>query len=363
MDPENSGATESIAPVADVSSIPSAPAPEPAAVESPTPVEKPKSLNAEIRAAWDKSAGKSAADTSFTTPKGGGKTVNAPSAPITAPVSWPKEDKELFSTLPPELQKRLVERERDREADYTKKTQEIAERRKLADELEGIVGPYRDSLNLNGTTLPQLVNHLLTVQKFIQERPEQAFPWLAQNVRFDLRKLFESQNSEHVSPEVRAMQQELSQLKGHLSEQHRHAEAARRNAYINQVKSFEQEVAKFAESKDETGEAAYPFFEQAQGYITSLVPLLVKELPNASVPELLKEAYDRAVRAHPELFTKWQEREQAKSLRSQHLKQSEKIKRAERAGSSLSTAPDGQAHAKPRSNSIRDNLEFLWDGR
>ena len=52
------------------------------------------------------------------------------SAAIAPPNSWSAEDKALFSKLPPEAQAVVARRESEREAQFTRRTQEIAEERK-----------------------------------------------------------------------------------------------------------------------------------------------------------------------------------------------------------------------------------------
>ena len=53
--------------------------------------------------------------------------------PIDPPRSWNKADRELFATLPPETQKRLVELDRTRELEIRRGQNEVAERNKAAD--------------------------------------------------------------------------------------------------------------------------------------------------------------------------------------------------------------------------------------
>jgi hypothetical protein len=49
---------------------------------------------------------------------------------IEPPRSWSKEDKELFASLPRELQERLADRERSREADFLRRQHQLVEARK-----------------------------------------------------------------------------------------------------------------------------------------------------------------------------------------------------------------------------------------
>ena len=55
---------------------------------------------------------------------------------ITAPQSMSAKDREAFYTLPPESQQWISDRVKSQEADYTRKTMEVAEQRKMYDKLE-----------------------------------------------------------------------------------------------------------------------------------------------------------------------------------------------------------------------------------
>lgn len=53
--------------------------------------------------------------------------------PIDPPVSWPKEDKEFFATLPRQAQERIAQREMEQERQFSRRQNETAEQRKAND--------------------------------------------------------------------------------------------------------------------------------------------------------------------------------------------------------------------------------------
>ena len=55
--------------------------------------------------------------------------------PVSAPENWNEDDRKMFDSLPNEAQDRLLKREKEMTADYTRKTQDLAEQRK---ELEAL---------------------------------------------------------------------------------------------------------------------------------------------------------------------------------------------------------------------------------
>jgi len=68
----------------------------------------------------------------------------------TAPQSMSAKDREAFYTLPPESQKWISDRVREQEADYTRKTMQVAEARKYYEQLEQAIAPRRQQLAING---------------------------------------------------------------------------------------------------------------------------------------------------------------------------------------------------------------------
>ena len=67
---------------------------------------------------------------------------------ITAPQSMSSKDREAFYTLPPESQKWISDRVKEQEADYTKKTMEVADQRKFYEKLEQAIAPHRQQFAL-----------------------------------------------------------------------------------------------------------------------------------------------------------------------------------------------------------------------
>lgn len=66
----------------------------------------------------------------------GGDETDADASAIQAPVSWSKEHREIFDTLPPEAQHVIVERERERDKGFQVKATELANERKALQALE-----------------------------------------------------------------------------------------------------------------------------------------------------------------------------------------------------------------------------------
>lgn len=102
---------------------------EPGAQESEEAVEAEAETEAEEAAE---------SDDPDTDPQDDPETVEAPA--IEAPSGMSEADKAIFAQLPPEQQAWVSRRETDRTADYTRKTQELADRRKETDATFQVLG-------------------------------------------------------------------------------------------------------------------------------------------------------------------------------------------------------------------------------
>ena len=102
----------------------------------------------------------------------------APAATRKAPASWSPEHQQSFTALPPAIQDQILKRE----ADVAKGFEERAGKAKAYDELEGIIGPHRESLSRRGMSPGQAINVLLDVQRQFDRDPRDA--WLRLGAQF-----------------------------------------------------------------------------------------------------------------------------------------------------------------------------------
>ena len=57
------------------------------------------------------------------------ETEESKDTPVSAPENWNEDDRIMFDSLPNEAKDRLLKREKEMTADYTRKTQDLAEQR------------------------------------------------------------------------------------------------------------------------------------------------------------------------------------------------------------------------------------------
>lgn len=258
------------------------------------------------------------------------------------PVSWAKESKAVWETLPPDIQKSVIKREEE----FSNGIAQYSSKAKAYDELDSVIAKRREQIKQYGRSEAETVD---TMFKWFENlaNPDQnfklnTFKALAQNFGVDISQFVPSKDQPVVDPNAQpdVATQVLDRLNKSLDQ--RFAPIDQRfQTYENQIKQREQQDAKtyvdnWAEKKPHFAKVKAEMFSLIQ---TGIVPLL----PNGNID--LDAAYDRAVRANPETYEIFKEEEAEKARQEAIKKQAAekaRIAKARQAGSSLKTsAPTG----------------------
>jgi hypothetical protein len=264
-------------------------------------------------------------------------------ASLDPPERWSADDKATFAALPPEAQSLVLKREGDVESHLSKRTQELSDQGKQYAALNEVIEPRRQSLIVDYGSEAAGLNTLFALSDMATKDPAGFIQYFAQQRGIDLESL-QSTTDESVDPEINALRQELSQLRGTLTqtqqaEQHKH-----QGQLVQQVEAFSQE-------KDTEGELAHPHFESVREHMAALF--------NVNPDLTLKDAYEQSVWANPETRKGLQEA-QTKTQEAQRLTQAKaKAAAAEKAASTRPRASNGQfVEAK---GTIEDTMTAVYD--
>lgn len=277
-------------------------------------------------------------------------------APIEATAHWSAEDRAAFERLPPDGQRLLLDRHRSMEADYTRKTQELAPLRKAYE-------PLKASAERLGITEAESVQRLVAAQQAFETSPLQATQWIANQyiqTPEQARAVIESLAQKHglklgeqradnddqdalVDPEVARLNEQVSRLSARL-------EQGEQSAATQQRQQAQAAVDAFREAKDESGNLKHPHFDKVRAAMGALV--------TSGVATDIEDAYARAVRADPELY-----QEQAEALVTQTKQQQTAAARKAAADAKRRALPRSgkAAPAKPKPANITDEMSQLWD--
>lgn len=307
-------------------------------------------------------------------------TVDAP-APVedveTAPkdekslephASWSKEIKDSFSKLPPEGKQIVLERERSMQADYTKKTQEIAALRRDYEPVDKMFTPYRDQMKATGQTPASLIEGWANVEKALMGgKGIDVIRGIVQGYKLDPQAIIAAlgpQQQQQVDPNVQRQPAQSFQLppeiQAKLSKidqfESRFAadDQARQNAEIAKVS---QSIEDFKSAKDAQGNAKHPHFDELEADMATMAQVVRAQGKNPDLQAL----YESAVYANPSTRAKVLAAEKQADEKRVKDEARAKAEKARKASSSVTGSPSngsGQPLANGRDDkmSLRDQI-------
>jgi hypothetical protein len=261
---------------------------------------------------------------------------------LQAPNHWPKDFAAKFEALDAPAQHMFMERYKDLEGDYTKKTQAIAKYKKRQDAFDEIMAPFKSQFERAGMDDVGAVRQLLAAHDYLRKDPANAINWLASQYGVDIGAIGNDPalEDEFADPQVKQLQQQVAQLTGFIQNQQ------------TQQQSYEQAstqsfIDQFAAETDASGNPAHPHFETVRSVMGSLI-----SSGNATD---LKSAYDMAVYANPEL--RQEELKRVAARQSQAKVKTEAVQKAKKAQrSKVRGSATPAAQALPANASIRDTI-------
>jgi hypothetical protein len=290
------------------------------------------------------------------------------------PEHWSAEDKATFAKLPAEGQAFLLKRHGDMEAEFTRKSQASAGAVQFTQALAPVFNDpaIMQDLQRSGVNPVQAV-HLWGQlhRRAISPKQEDRFGVLVemtQRMGLDPARIFAAlQNQppplpEGISPEdlkdpaIRFFADQfgrtttkLQALEGQL-QQRAQAEQQAREEW--QVKSARQGIDGFADEKTKDGQPLRPYFD-------AVLPIII-DLYKANPRRDIREAYDTACWAHPEVRKQLLAAEQ---YRSQSKNDLQKARIAQRGNARGLTAPVARPNGAdgPSKGSLRDAIERSAD--
>ena len=256
--------------------------------------------------------------------------------PLDPPKHWAKEFKEQFNQLDPSGQKMFMDRYKDLESDYTKKTQHLAQYRKRQEALDGIIKPFMGDFERAGMDDVGAIRQLFAAHDYLKKDPKSAITWLAQNYGVNLSEvgLDQSEEDDYSDPQVKDLKQQVAQLSGLIQQQ--------QNQQMQSVQNSTQSmIDQFANEKNTDGSIKYPHFDNVRETMGVLIQ-------NNKAKDLAS-AYDMAVYADPQLRQDLINRETVK--KNENAVKSEAVKKAKKAQRSTV-----RGSATPSEKTLPDNL-------
>lgn len=258
---------------------------------------------------------------------------------------WPAELKAEFAKWPPEVQKAFRARDDATEAEYTRKSQEVAEQRKAHEPLLTEFQRQAPLLQRIGYAPDKfLADSTLIATNLMSGNPElqaQQLVHLAQTHRIPPEAVLRAMGVS-ISPEgtAQALPQEYTQLQQQVFQLQQQLRGFQEQSVLSERQRAQAEFDSIGLTKDANGQPQYPHWDKVKG---TMIKLVANDLAAT-----WDEAYKRAVRADDDLYKQEVEAERrrvAENAERERLAAVEKANKARPVRTSNS-APGGQTQVK-----------------
>ena len=267
-----------------------------------------------------------------------------PSEPLQAlspPKHWKPEHKAEFVSLPPALQKAIL----DNEGETDKARAELSERGQNYQRLEQVIGPRRQQWAMHGLDEATAVHQLLAVSDALNKDPYRTIAWLAQDRGVDIARLAAAMSGgQQQAPQGVNQQPSISP---------------------QDIQALVQRELQRAQGQTETArleEEAKAFAADPKNIYFENVRQDMAQLLRAGAASDFKSAYEKACWARDDirpLMLKEQAKADAERAKAEAAKAAQTAKRA--AGSVIGSPGPGKAiRASNPNSSIKDDLLAAW---
>ena len=265
--------------------------------------------------------------------------------PLEAPQHWSAADKERFKAMPREAQDYVLERDKSMTADYTRKTQDVAQIRQAYEPLHHVLNPMRQALQQAGISEAEYVARLIQADRNLQQNPYGAIQQLARNAGINLEALEQPQaaTAQQPDPQMNALQQQVQQLQGYVQNNEE------RQAQERQV-GLQGQIETFATQSDADGNLAHPHFDALR--------VTMGQLIEANAASDLNDAYSKALRLDDTLYQQSLEAERTKVKAAAEKRRKEAVAKAKKVPSRRSANPPA---GNMQSNNLDDILGSALD--
>jgi hypothetical protein len=256
---------------------------------------------------------------------------------IEPPSSWYAEVKAKWATLPPDVQKYVL----DRESQTHKAITEKGQRASLYDAVEQAIGENKTALVAEYGDIPRAVQMLVNVSTQAGRDPLRFIEWFAGQRGIDLRAHFAGQAGQPAAPAdpmQNALANEVTQLKQHIERQ--------------QAETLQSTISQFEQAKDASGNPLRPHFADVRTDMGRLIA--------SGAAQGLEDAYAKAVRINDAVWAATQAAEEAKRAEKAKAEAATKAADAKRAASINMRSRGAVSGSPSQPQDTRSSLEAVY---
>ncbi len=214
-----------------------------------------------------------------------------PQPELEALAHWSKDKKEIFKNLNPEAQEFLLSREKEFNADYTKKTQSLAEERKIAEKYKKSISPHEEYLKSRGLDPYEAANNIIAFERALATASPKERAKMLQELASQYEADFtQDDEEEEVDPRYERLSRKQQEIENYIARQ----EQERKHKEDREAANI---VHQFVNTKDAHGKLKYPHFDKIQGEMSKRY----NYAHSVNEPITLEEAYELAVLSNKDL--------------------------------------------------------------
>ena len=244
--------------------------------------------------------------------------------PLKAPKNWSEDVRSKFTELPREAQEYMLKRDKEMTADYTRKTQEVAEQRKNFESLDKVIAPMRQQIAASGVSETEYIARLLNADMALRNNPKMALKQLAQGYGIDLSS-YDSDTAEfETESQISQLQQQNQAILAELNQfKQQNLQSARQQT--------ENQINTFSLAKDDKGNLKYPHFEQVRVKMGNLI--------DAGEAKGLEDAYNKAIRLDDELYNQSLDAQRKRAQAEEDARRKAAVEKAKKVRPRTATTP------------------------
>ena len=244
--------------------------------------------------------------------------------PLEAPKNWSEDVRSKFKDLPRDAQEYMLKRDKEMTADYTRKTQEVAEQRKSFESLDKVIAPMRQQIAASGVGEAEYISRLLNADMALRNNPKMAIKQLAQGYGIDLSSIEETVDWNDTDPQIAQLKQQNQAILAELNQfKQQNLQSARQQT--------EAQINGFANTKDDKGNLKYPHFDKLRIKMGNLI--------DAGEAKGLEDAYAKAVRLDDELYKQSLDAQRKSAKAEEDARRKAAVEKAKKVRPRTATAP------------------------
>lgn len=198
---------------------------------------------------------------------------------------WAQEKKKTFQNLNAEAKKFILEREKDFNSDYTKKTQKLAEERKIAEKYRKAISPHEDYLKSMGLDPYEAAQSLIAFERQLAnaspKEKAKIIKDLADQYKADFSE--DEEGQEELHPTIKRLELEVREQKAYLARLEQESQKSKENDLARQVNEFKN-------TKDAAGNLKYPHFEKVMKKMGTIINTAVEDGEDITMDQAYQDA-------------------------------------------------------------------------